>query len=419
MSDLSGQPRAVVNVGGNFIPVESLTVEQSLYGSADAAHVDTFLYDLSSTAGGQVINLGAMSQQTKYIPVTIAFGNTASPAALHGTQLNQLFYGFLEELDADWGMDKYTISARGALALLVDQRISQRIPMNVDIGTAIAGLITTYGYGLTPQVGVAGVQVGHVLTADYVSLNRNVRVFDLIQLLAQGVGWDMRVKGTTVIVGVPPVAAATQNAVVAAGQSGAAQVPIFVKEWQKGAGTALTVKHNALHSHNIKVTVVSYINGTKSPTTGISGQGQTAALLGLPAPLASTGYNSLTALRSGPQAATTSVGEGASNDEEYIFHIPGLTAAQCIAKATLIRDEISRHEFIAELTWSPSSTELASLVQASPEFAIQLTGAALHQQGHDQLYYPRQITWNYSLTGGLTVTVLMVNHPIPTETGGE
>ena len=192
-----GNPRAVVTVGGNFIPVEKVTVEQSLYGATDAAHITTFLTDLSSAPGGSVINLGALSQQSKYIPVTVAFGNTSQPAAIAGTQMNQLFYGFLEELDADWAADSYTISARGGLALLVDQRISQRLPMNVDVGTAISGLITKYGYGLTPQVGVAGIQVGHVLTSDYVSLNRNVRVFDLIQLLAQGVGWDMRVKGTT------------------------------------------------------------------------------------------------------------------------------------------------------------------------------------------------------------------------------
>ena len=410
MSTLSGQPRAVVSVGGVPIPVESLTVEQSLYGSADAAHVTTFLYDLG-------INLGALSQQTKYVPFTVSFGDTIQPAAIVGTRMSQLFFGFLEELDADYARDSYVVSARGALALLIDQRISQRLPMNVDVGTAISGLITKYGYGLTPQVGTAGVQVGHVLTEDYVSLNRNVRVFDLIQLLAQGVGWDMRVKGTTVIVGVPPVAAVTQNQVVAAFQTGADQVPIFVKEWQNGAGMLFTVKHNALHSHSIKVTVVSYISGTKSPTSGISGQGQVAALLGMPTPIPAT--SALTRVRTGPQAATTSVGEGASNDEEYIFHIPGLTAAQCIEKATLIRDEISRHEFIAELTWSPSGAELDALIAATPEFAIQMTGAALHQQGHDQLYYPRQITWDYSLTEGLTVKVLMVNHPIPAPTGGE
>jgi len=211
--------------------------------------------------------------------------------------------------------------------------------------------------------------------------------------------------------------------VVAADKSGAAQVPIFQKEWQNGAGQKFTVKHNALHSHNIKVTVVSYVNGTKTPTTGISGQGQMAALLGLPVPVPATSAatNTLTKIRVGPQAATTSVGEGASNDEEYIFHIPGLTAAQCIAKATLIRDEISRHEFIAELTWSPTAAELPKLIAATPEFAIQMTGASLHQQGHDQLYYPRQITWNYDVSsaGGLDVTVLMVNHPIPAPTGGE
>lgn len=409
-------PRAFAYVNGIFIPVKQLSVEQTAYASADAAHITTFLYDLG-------INLGALSQQQKYVPVNITVGNSTNPPAYGGKSYAPLYYGFLEELDADWGADSYTVSSRGILAILIDQRISQRIDMNVDIGDAITALIKKYGYGMTTQIGKAGVPVGKVLTADYVSIARNVRVFDLIQVLAQGVGWTMRTKGTTVIVGPPPVVPTTQLATTQAISAGSVNAPVFVKQWQGpgiGGGTGLTIKHNAMHSHNIKVKVVSYVNKSKGASSGESSdQGQSAALLGMPAPTAST-----SSTPGGRQVGTTSVGEGATNDEEYIFHIPGLTAAKCITTANLIRDEISRHEFIAELTFVPTASELLTLVQASPEFAVYLTGEALHKQGHDQVYFPRRITWNYAVDagsggGGLTVSMLMVNHPVPQPTGGE
>lgn len=410
---LNTYPQAFTFVNGIFIPTSSFSVEQSAYGNADTATVNTYLYDLGT-------NLGALSQQQKYVPMWIMVGNSSLNEGQSNQQ--QLYYGFLEELEADWDTDNYSIHSRGLLAYLIDNRISQRVEMNVDVTDVMRQLVNMYGYGasLVLPAGLSGVKAGSILTSDYVAISRNVRCYDLMQTLAQGIGWVIRVHGTSIIFGPPPIVATTVAATTAAQQQNVETVPIFYKEWQNGAGMKLNVRHNALHSHNIKVKVISYIPGSKGAVSASSQETQLAATLGLPAPTTTT-----TATPSGRQSGTTSVGDGATNDEEYVFHYPGLTAAQAQQMADMIRDEISRHEFIATLTFTPSADELSQLVSVSPEFALQLTGNSLHQQNHDQLYYPRKVTWNYDVgsgldTGsGLTVEIMMVNHVIPVPTGAQ
>jgi hypothetical protein len=233
-------------------------------------------------------------------------------------------------------------------------------------------------------------------------MGRNLRVLEYMQMLASGVGWIIRCQGKNVIVGPPP---------------SKATVPTLIQTWSAGGATKLRVTHSALHAHDIKVKVLSYLPKSKSRVSSGETQSTTDLLTGQSLQVPASATPAASNVQAGKQTGFATGNFQFSRAEEYVFHIPGLTAAQANARAALIQNEISRHEFIMELEFTPTSDDLTTLVQNSPEFLIQLRGAT--QASHNQLYHPRKVTWTYSLSAGLRINVLAVNHDVPVNTGGQ
>ena len=386
-------PVMQLRLNGVFIPTWRGMVELTAYSVADTANFDTFL-------ASAPLDYGALCQTVKACPYEVFIGQRGQIARSNPAQ--RVLYALLEEEEATYEEDRIELRARGVLALLIDQRVTARVPMNQTADKIIAGIISQFG--LTPQVAATSVPVGKLLQDDYVAMSRNYRALEFITALADELGWDVRVQGTTVIVG-PPAVRGT--------------VPEISKVWSNNAGEKLRVTHNSLHSRNIKVVVKSYLPRLKSRTASLGANANNpAAILGLPA---QTPTAPVSRGPSGNQTGFTSVG-GNYTGEIYTFHIPGLTAQQCDNMAGKIRDDLTRREFIVEFTWSPSLQEAQTIVSAGTEWTLNLTGCS--QRSSNQVYHPKKVTWNWesgeddASPSGLTCTVLGVNHELPAPTSG-
>jgi len=387
-------PIMQLRLNGVFIPTWRGMVEISAYSVTDTASFDTFIANAP-------LDYGALSQTVSPCPYEVFIGQAGQIMRSNASQ--RLLYALLEEEDGRYEEDRIELRARGVLALLIDQRITARLPMNQTVDKLIAWVISQFG--LTSQVASSvssdfpnGVPAGKLLQYQYVAMSRNYRAFELITALAEGLGWDVRVQGTTVIVGPPPTRG---------------QVPEISKVWGNNAGEKLSVIHNALHSRNIKVIVKSYLPHLKVRTASLRAIQNSPAILGLPTP---GNPSSRGPQPQGNQTGFTSVG-GNYTGEVYVFHVPGLDANQCDAMASKIRDDLTRREFIVEFTWSPSLQELQTLVPAGTEWTLNLSGCS--QRSANGLYHPRKVTWEWDSgenedgdASGLTCTVSAVNHEL-------
>lgn len=374
-------------VNDTFIPATYIKVEQTSYGISDTIEIRTPMSLLD-------YDLGALSQQVQPLGITTEVGYL-TPS---GFRSSTLIYGIVEEIENDADSDTVTIHGRGLLANLVDSRVSVKPDMNSSISTVIRKLISSVG--LTGSVADSGVLVGNVLQKDYVSTARNLRALDFIQILARQAGWTVRAVGKNVVVGPPP------------DPSSGAQ---FSKDYADGDFISCKTTHNALHNRNIKVKVVSYHAASKKKTT--TTQGPVSKLLGLPPPK-STAKTSKTTQRAGFISGLTTVGER-TNVEEYVIPIPNKTAAECIALAQTLRDDINRHEFVLEAIWLPKPEDYAQFASSSPDFNLQLTG--FPQVSSNGMYYMKHVVWEWDVASisGLTMEVEAINHPLPVPSGGQ
>lgn len=381
------QPRLYGLLNSVFVPTETADLTQTSYGIADTLEITTPL------ASAQT-DYGQLSQTVQPCPYQI---NGGYMSAVQPMTAQPFMNGILEELDNDYTEDVITIHGRGILANLVDARINLKVHMNETVTQVITQLITSYG--LKAQVAPSSALVGNILKTDYVALGRNVRALDFIHMLCRYVGWATRAVGNTVVVGPPPDATA----------------PTINMSFPNSSVLSLRIRHNALHSHTVKVKVVSYVQSTKA--RGLAGpQGPLAAFLGLPVPVSKTG----TVSRSGNISGTSSVGER-DNIEEYVIPLPNLSQADCLRMAQVLQDEIATHEFIMMLQFVPTAAQLKMMLAVSPEFNIYLSGC--DQASNNGLYYPKSVNWKWSegkdgkSAGGLVVSIEALNHPLPAPSG--
>jgi hypothetical protein len=404
-SNLSMAPRLVVYIGGGsgvFVPCWDVEIDQTAYGTADTFKCTTYIAD-------QAFDYGLLSQATGnpiQIQVFAATGQTPSSSSTSYNEraMSRVWYGFLDEIEFRYHEDTMEIRGRGVLALLVDARSSSRSGLNQTITQVLTQLITEQG--LTANVQPSSILAGKVLQDDYSFTARNVRTLEYMQALCDSVGWNIRSQWVgqypTIICGPPP---------------DPSQVPILYHTWGgPQGGTSLIIRHNALHSHNIKVRVISYTPKTK--TQAKSEQvvdlltGETTII-----PLVSKGTQ--------PTGNVTTVGRQKgdasgqfkfSQTEEYVFHVKDVKADDAALKAQQILKYISQHEFIAEYTYMPNPDEIKILAANSPEIIISIDG--LSQSSGCGFYHPKRVRWMWNMDEGLRMNMLMANHSIPTNSGG-
>lgn len=384
------KPQLLLYVNGIFVPTKSINVTLSAYGSADTVIARTYFNGLSDDMKG--VSLAQMSQQVRPCPVLVKVINHATSNGPYN-----VFSGYLDELDVDIDSDETEIRCRGILSVLIDQRMSLKVNQNVDAGAAIAALIRQYG--LQAQVPTAGITVGHILTEDHVAHGRNIRVFDFIRTLANEIGWNVRVQGTVVVVGPVPDRTA---------------VPELVRKSGDDASgfTRMRITHSALHSHDIKVKVLSYIPKTKGRSASTA-QGAVASMLGLPPPITTASKSNA---GTGKQSSGfTPVGESINIENEYVYHVVGKTTDQCDQIAANIRNEISTHEFVYDMMWAPRDSEIKQVSAAGCEFTVRVEG--LQEPAFNLSVIPREVKWDWSVDAGLLIGVTGNNLPLPDDSG--
>lgn len=401
-AELVMEPRLFTYVNGTYIPASRIQVIQSAFGVADTLEIDTYV-------DSAPMDYSQVSQQIRPLPMQVKGGYSI---AGQRPRLAPMLAGIVDAIETIYDTDELILRGRGVLAPLIDTRLDVEVEANVTVTQAITTLIKKYS-SLTPQVAQTSIKVGRVLKDDYVATGRSERVLDFIHLLCRDIGWKARVQGSKLIVGPPPADSSA---------------PILRKNWAtgQGAGTKLRVTHNAFHSKDIKVRVISYVPHTKTHSGSVNNV-QTAAAreLGLPAPVAAKGpkRRAIGAPRTGRHAGFTTTGES-DTSEEYVVIIPGLTPEECFTRAQAIRDDLVMKEFVAELTFVPTTDELYALMSYGMEYVVDLRGCS--QRSHNRRYYPKQVTWDWAVAQGssgdaegLTCTVLMVSLPLPAPTGGE
>lgn len=389
-------------VNGIYVPAKSMSVTLTAYSVADTVTLVTSLWDQKTDWGALAQRFAEQNPPTT-VPFVVQVGED-TPGLV--SSADQLFFGFLDDIRAVHEDDTLTFHARGLLSLMADQKVTVRADMNVPVDQAIKQLITQYVPGATVTIdstlpdGSAPPDVGKVLQADFVSTARNMMLLEYVEALATYCGWKIRAQNSTIFVG-----------------SQQTNPHVFYYNWQENVGMKCAITHAALHAHDVTVKVISYVPKQKAKT-GSASQPTAAdleyySLLGItPLPTSSTPKTSGGRRLTG----SSSVGSVNPNHEEYIEHIPGLTPEQCLTIANALRDEISAHEFVMELEWSPTGPDLRDWVKNAPNCAIVMTGLAF--PSFNGIYYPRKLDWTYDVAQtAYSLAATCVNHPVPVNEG--
>lgn len=444
-------PRLIAKLEGVEIPAWDISVGLSGYGTADTVALTTFWYGLRDYLSFSALQQSQIFAQ-KNKPMRLTVEVQTDPNGL----LSPLFRGFLDIINVNGEADTCEMTGRGVLSLLLDQHITVKLRNNQRVEQSIAEVVRRYGLNpvitaesgktvtkalvaldasarvdMQPSAGAgpdSGVTSGKAAKGDAeVTSARNMTAMGYITSLANAVGWNIRIRGTDVIIGPPPAPGAGL---------------VINKVWETNSGALkMKIQHAAYHSHTIHVKIVSYVQGTKGRVKHVTQQGPTAAALGLPAPVSKTDANGNPMTPSqGPTAGAlgmpspvggTKKGRGtgtrggrmtgyanvpaspSTRNEMYVYHIPGLTKEKAQAMADKLRDDLSRREFLVTLEWAPDAAEAMTLARAGSEYNVALSG--IDDPVVNGAYTPKLTTWKWTLQTGLVITGEFANHPLPEE----
>jgi hypothetical protein len=391
-------PRLAAIIEGVEIPSTSIEVKLSAYGTADEVTIHTFATGLSTYLGFSLIRTSqvfASKNTPMQVKVVLHSNGTGT-----GTT-TPVFLGFLDIINIDYENDTCEITGRGVLSLLLDQKITTRVNNNQPVEQAISQVVSRYG--LTPIItATSGETVGKIMRDLQVSTARNLSAFGYVQSLCNGIGWDLKVRGTSVVIGPPPTAS---------------NVVVIPKQWDANSGgSSLTVQHAAYHSHDIKVRVVSYLARKKSKVAVQSpALAAFEASIGMPPISPSAGSKARST--GGSQVGFANVPRTPSTrDEMYVYHVPGIDKAKALVMAQQIQAALSRQEILITLQWGPDLAEAVKFAGAGCEFNLLLSG--VEESVINNYYWPKEITWSWSVEDGIKLSSDLANHPLPEDNQG-
>lgn len=420
LETLNYKPRLICYIDGHYIPATLIDVDLSAYGTADAFTVTTFFNGLYEELGNVSILRRSQISAGAGKPLTMTMHIATDE--LPTTQSTPLAYGYLDKIHIDAHADTITFHGRGIAGLLLDPKITAVAKNTQSIESAISDVCKKYNVPLLITQR-SGLRVGKVMKDDFVTTSRNLSAFAYIQTLSNAVGWDIRAKGAVLVIGPPPNPKTELS---------------LKKVWGTSTGgVTASFDHDAFHSHNVKVRIISYHQGHKNVVNVL--QGPSAALLGLPPPAA--GASAPTSAQ-GPAASllnmplpTPGAGKHArssrggrvggysgtdprpsAREEIYVFHMHGLDQATATIKAKQMADAISRREIRAQLEWMPDRDELIPLATAACEVNIQLSGFS--DGVLNGLYFPQELNYSWGVYDGLKLTAHLLNHITPQDDQG-
>ena len=423
LTTLNYQPRLLAYINGHYIPATSIDCDLSAYGTADAYTVKAYFHGLYTELGNVSIlresQIAAGNNKPLEMIIYAQVGDSS-------TTRSPLAFGYLDKISIDTENDEIVFHGRGLTSLLLDPKITASIKNGTSVEAAIRDICKRYNLNVVITA-TSGLTVGKVMKDDFVTNARNLSAFAFVQTLCNAVGWDIRARGATLVVGPPP----NPNTVLS-----------LSKEWGASTGgIKLAFEHDAFHSHNVKVRIISYHQGTKKMVVGkgsaqgpyaaglgmaqpaagtakpTSQQGPYAAGLGMATPLATGGTKKGRGTRGGRVSGYSGTDPRPSAREEiYVMHVHGLDQHTADVKAKQMADAIARREFRATLEWAPDADELIKLAGAGCEFSIRLSG--VDDPVLNNAYFPQEMKYAWSVHEGLLATAHLLNHPTPQDEQG-
>lgn len=287
--------------------------------------------------------------------------------------LTSLITGQVDDFHCNPLTGKLTLTGRDLTAVLIDMKTSNKWPDRVSsqIVTALAQQV-----GLTPQVTATNTPAGELYKSSYVSLQKEIPMWDLICFLAQQEGFETFVSGTSLYFG-PPVANSDPNPYMISMSGGAPRgTSIFANV------ETLELRRSFTFATDISVTVLSH--------GSFAGKSVKAV-----------------ATRAGNKAPQSSANKGAGTVQNYVLRRPGLTQeqAQQLANSTLADLTQMERTFTATAEGDPT---------LSTHRKARVTGTGT---SFDSDYYFVNVHHSLTFKGGYSVTMEAKNIPPATEPG--
>lgn len=362
------------------------------------------------------LDIHALSQ--KIIPLTLRVTTTVLVDGVLAFKADtDEFEGIIDTIEEDYDTASVTVSARSYAQVLLNEKVNEVFSSAATspktTSQVVKELVAKYGKGLKCVVHDFKTPVGKFFKDRAVKVTNNVPAWDLIVSFANEDHADVFVKGDTLYY----VRKSTDVAPDITELKGAPASYEYV--WGINI-LSLKVRHAPMFSHDIQVTVTSY-----QPKTGKSFVGKknmTAAKLDALAAKLEKNPDDIAAMQDkslGKYANKRRAGRIESkasaarigNKENYSFFVPGLTQEDCDRLAAKIMADISRKEFIVNMT-----------VLAQPDFTprqyIKLSGT--RSKNTDQVYAIKnmrtssEVPQSGGTSDGYKTQFTLVNHSVQT-----
>jgi len=402
-------PRCLVVINGAILSVMNVSSVVNAYGVLDTVEFEVPIQ-------GNVDFTQSLFQNetdTSAIPIYIYAGYPSNPSGnVTIAQLTCIFTGQLDNYVIDHAKGTVKFSGRNFGVALTDKRITTPIQYQTSV-QLIQAQCALVGLGTNIIIDGPPVQMATVFTREFIAGIKNFRVWDLITQCTQFDDTDVWVDGNTLWYVSPYL------------------VPRNTLNLAVGTDlTNLEATHSVQYNRKIRVEVRTYTPRTTQSTmtrvqTRADGSVVTATIskTGTSTPIfGTTGVNyttysfndttgaytkaSGTSYKTGGGFSTTTTPEANSGLERYtIYPRTPLTPQQCDDLARKEWRRISMHEWSVKISMPMRKDLFGQILRTT---LINITNSPYGAV--NQLYWPRRITWNFSLTEGATYEIECVNH---------
>jgi hypothetical protein len=417
------QPRSVVVLAGTaYLPI-SVEVTMSAHGTLGTASVTL---PISSNPDFSTILKTQQNDGSVVAQIYMGFPATPSADLSDFTQLQRVFWGVVDTLEPRFGeSNEVTITMRSLGALL---ELTKHTNLSLNETTTAFVIAAANAVGLKYQIVLKKNQVpgtlGEVYGRDLMVGYTNQRVSQTLVNCAEYDDVDVYVIDDTLHYCDP---GSIQRKVVPLrwGQDfisfSGKHSPAFNKNIKVEVRTSnpkIRFSHTVRHSYdaNGNETVTESTRETVSTQDfGSNATTKTSSTQNLTTGSSST---STTTSAANPQGGVFNTGKTSipsdSSAELYVVRIPGLSREKANALAKTIALQISRNEFSATMTLTPSSQQLKDINITSWLTVTDLPYSRFNTSPQYLYYWPRRITLKLDLNGsGLSMDIEAINHRLP------
>lgn len=361
-------PRALVKVNGIIAPaLIQFSTDQNNYYRANSFEA-TFSLFYPGWENGEVNWKWWSEQET--IEVEIRAGYPPDPFSFTDTDLEEIFYGEVDDLDINPVDNRVLLRGRDLSLRLIESKTTEKYP-NLSSSDIVKKLAEEEG--IETEIVATDGKTGRFYNEEHTTLSSERTKWDLITFLAQQEGYIVFLKGRKLHFQPAPKTDDSDP---------------YIVQWRARTDTVpptiagnfieLQMKRSLTVAKDVIVSVRSWESGSKKAVD--------------------------TTVKSSKSARRQNRG---GNAQTFSYTIPGLKKEQAIRRAEQILEEITRHEMNLNFTMPADN-----LLNESSIIRLEGTGTA-----YDQIYFADHIVRSYSTGQGYLMLVHAKNHsPVSTVT---